>query len=112
MTCAKPWIGRLQPCRAQLIVLNWFFAAYADNLPAERILRYEDLIATGGATLFKRLGHPDAPTQPLASRNNHAAYRDVVIAELYAALVDTGGAWTRFYDARDCARAADAMSAG
>ena len=96
----------------QLIVLNWFFAAYADNLPAERILRYEDLIATGGATLFKRLGYPEAPTQPLASRNNHAAYRDVAIAELYAALVHTGGAWTRFYDARDCAGAADAMSAG
>ena len=93
----------------QVIILNWFFAAYADGLPATRILRYEDLVVSGGAILSSLLGHPGAPRQPLTSRNDHAVYREVDVDELLATLRDTGGAWTRFYSPADCEAAAAAI---
>ena len=94
----------------QVVILNWFFAQYGDNLPADRIVRYEDLIARGGSALFDVLGHPDAPSHPLASRNDHAVYREAGIDGLLAALVDVGGAWTRFYNRADCELAAQRLT--
>ena len=94
----------------QTVVLDWFFTQYAENLPPERIVRYEDLISTGGGALFRVLGHPSATSQPLTSRNDHAVYRRADIAGLLAALVDAGGAWTRFYSRTDCESAAEMLA--
>lgn len=96
--------------RRQLVVLNWFFERYAGNLPDGRILRYEDLIASGGRSLFRLLDRSGAPAVPLASRNDHAVYRGAGVDKLLAALVKTGGAWTRFYDRVDCRKAADRLA--
>lgn len=86
----------------QLTVLNWFFAQYGDGLAAGQILRYEELVASGGKALFRMLGHPHAAPVPLASRNDHAVYRDADIHRLLEALLDRSGAWTRFYSRTDC----------
>lgn len=94
----------------QTVILNWFFAQYADNLPAERIVRYEDLVASGGGALFRVLGRFGAPSQPLASRNAHAVYRQADIDGLLTALVDADGAWTRFYSRADCESAARVLA--
>lgn len=94
----------------QVVILNWFFAQYGDNLPAERIVRYEDLIASGGGALFRVLGHPGAPSQPLTSRNDHAVYRGADVEGLLEALVETGGPWTRFYRRADCELAAKQLA--
>ena len=96
----------------QTVILNWFFAQYGDNLPPERVLRYEDLVSSGGGTLFDVLGHAGAPSQPLASRNDHAVYRQVDIRGLLDTLVDAGGAWTRFYSRADCEAAAQRLPGG
>lgn len=86
----------------QLIVLNWFFAQYGDGLADERILRYEELVASGGKALFRMLGHASAKRVPLTSRNDHAVYREADIGRLLAGLLDRTGAWTRFYSRTDC----------
>ena len=86
----------------QLTIINWFFARYGDELAVERILRYEELVASGGKALFRMLGCPGARYVPLTSRNDHALYREADVARLLAALLDTGGAWTRFYGRADC----------
>lgn len=94
----------------QLVILNWFFAQYGDNLPAERILRYEDLIASDGGALFRVLGQPGAPSQPLTSRNDHAVYRGADVEGLLEVLVETSGPWTRFYRRADCELAAKRLA--
>lgn len=104
--------GKSDVLARQTVILNWFFAQYRDNLPPERILRYEDLVSSGGGTLFHVLGHAGTPSQPLASRNDHAVYRQVDIRGLLAALVDAGGAWTRFYSRADCEAAAQRLPGG
>ena len=94
----------------QLIVLDWFFAQYADNLPDERILRYEDLVERDGEPLYGLLGHAPADRESLGNRNVQRAYGPTPIEDLLTAL-QAGGAWTRFYDAADCERAAHAIGA-
>lgn len=94
----------------QLAILNWFFARYDDNLPDERIVRYEDLIASGGGALFRLLGQPETARRPLASRNDGALYRGADVGKLLAALLDTGGAWTRFYTRADCETVAERLA--
>lgn len=95
----------------QVLILNWFFERYGNNLPAERIVRYEDLVASGGCALFGLLGQPRAEYRPLASRNDDAHYRGVDFGQLLAALTDVGGAWTRFYSRADCEAAAKRLAA-
>lgn len=94
----------------QLTIINWFFAHYGDELASERILRYEDLVASGGRALFGMLGHANAKAVPLTSRNDHAVYRDADIDRLLAALVHRGGAWTRFYSRADCEAVAEGLA--
>ena len=89
----------------QLIVLNWFFRQYEQHLPPERIVRYEDVVRTDGAVLFRALGHQ--PSEPLgevlASRNANAAYGRNA-ERLHTALRRDDGAWRRFYTLEDCER--------
>ena len=46
--------------RRQLIVLDWFLGQFHAHLDSQDIVRYEDVVESGGAALFRRLGHADA----------------------------------------------------
>ena len=94
----------------QVTIINWFFAQYGGELAAERILRYEDLVNSGGKALFGMLGHAEAKSVALTSRNDHAVYRDADIDRLLEALLHSGGAWTRFYSRSDCEAVAESLA--
>ena len=94
----------------QVTIINWFFAHYGDGLASEWILRYEDLVASGGKALFGMLGRAQAKAVPLSSRNDHAVYRNADIDRLLAALLACGGAWTRFYTRADCEAVAERLA--
>ena len=92
----------------QLMVLNWFFAQYRAHLPPKRILRYEDLIESGGLNLLRLIGGKDARPASLSSRNRNPLYRQAQPDRLLTALLHEGGAWQHFYSEADCtALAAD-----
>ena len=44
--------------RRQIVVLNWFFAKFQAHVPPQNVVRYEDLVASGGLALFRPLGTP------------------------------------------------------
>ena len=46
--------------RRQIVVLNWFMTRFRNYLSPENVIRYEDLIDSGGQILFRRLGHTSA----------------------------------------------------
>ena len=96
----------------QLIVLDWFFGQFHAHLDPENIIRYEDVVESGGVALFRRLGHAGARPAALKSRNDSALYDDVMIDTLLAALLDSGGRWTQFYSPEDCERVADGIRRG
>ena len=93
--------------RRQLIVLDWFFTRFEEHLPPEDIIRYEDVIASGGLALFRRLGRAEARPVGLESRNDSALYDRNRVETLLDALLNAGGSWTRFYRASDCEQVAE-----
>lgn len=98
------------PLQRRLTVLNWFFERFLRTLPRERIMRYEDVMESGGGVLRHALGGGAAPVAAaLANQNINALYQGVAAAPLLAALLAGGGAWTAFYSEADCRAVADAL---
>ena len=91
----------------QILILDWFFAQYRAHLPAAAILRYEDVVATGGQALFRQLGTP-GPRRPLAARTPPVCPKQV--AAIVTALSASDGAWRHFYRPDDVQATADALS--
>ena len=98
--------------RRQVAVLNWFFAAYRAHVSRENIIRYEDLVSSGGLVLFRLIGRAAAPPVPLENRNASLLYRGVALDTLLAALMKESGAWSEFYAAADCEQVADVIRSG
>ena len=98
--------------RRQIIVLDWFFASFHAHLPPSNIVRYEDLVESGGLALFRLIGHPQAQTVIMKNRNDNALYDGTTIDTLLKALLETGGFWTRFYRPTDCEQVADRIRHG
>ena len=96
--------------RRQVRVLDWFFARFREHLPRDRVVRYEDLVANGGLSLFRRLGviaHPE----PLESRNANVLYAPANQEAVLAAVRAAEGAGSAWYSRRDCEQAATAIRA-
>ncbi len=81
----------------QLRLLSWFFGRY-DALPEDHVIRYEDVVATGGRALSAV--HPTAGTldEPLESKNLNGAYGRDEMRLLGERLLGREGAYWRFYD--------------
>ena len=88
------------------VLVEWFFARFAAHVPAERILRYEDVVAGGGRPLFRALGVPDAPPEPLGNRNANVLYGAAGTDAALALLLSGNGAWREFYAPADLMAAA------
>ena len=96
----------------QIIVLDWFFGRFHAYLDPANVIRYEDVVESGGVALFRRLGHGGARPVELTSRNDSALYDAAVIDTLLEALLDGGGHWARFYSREDCERVAAEIRRG
>ena len=85
----------------QLTMLSWSFGQYARHLPAERVIRYEDLIATGGRSLRHVAPAADGLAEPLRSRNANPLYGGiaggVAVESLAQRLLATSGPQWDFY---------------
>jgi hypothetical protein len=94
----------------ELALLGWFFETYATALPREHVIRYEDIVATGGAALA-----PIAPSAAglrlaLRNRNTAAVYDSAHIRRVGPLLLEREGAHWLFYtpeEVREVMAAAD-----
>ena len=78
----------------QLCVLDWFFDRILRHVPAERIIRYEEMVA-GRAGAGSSLGIPPTATEPLGNRGR--GYPKELLQELSVRLAGAAGAWQRLY---------------
>lgn len=97
--------------RRQTIVLRWFFQQYRRCLPSGRVLRYEDVVKTGGGCLFDLLGQADAPKEDLISRNANPVYGGIDVDSLLKAALTVADAWSALYSKADCLAAAEGIAA-
>ena len=81
----------------QLYLLEWFFERFASVLGSESILRYEDLIASGGRALTLVTPSANALDEPLASKNKNPAYDPAQTLDLGERLLGRDGAFWSFY---------------
>jgi hypothetical protein len=83
------------PVDRQLLLLDWIFGRYRSRLPEHRVLRYEDLVASGGAVLVAITERARVLDEPLTNCNR--AYDRVQMRALAARLLSTDGAYWAFY---------------
>ena len=91
----------------RLALLDWYYRRFTDSLGAERIQRYEDIMATNGGCLAQVLPSasdlPIVVREPLESRNErllHGAAAEAK-ADAEALLEDGGHACWRVYEPAD-----------
>lgn len=92
----------------QVAILDWFYAQYRTHLAEDAILRYEDVVASGGQALFRRLGVVGA-RQPLRARAT--APGAGAVDAILSVLLKNDGAWRHFYMASELRAAAAAIRA-
>jgi hypothetical protein len=81
----------------QLVLLDWYFERIARSLPPERVIRYEELVASGGSEVARIAGASPAGGAALQSRNRSADYAAAPVLALGERLLAAPGAWTAFY---------------
>jgi len=96
------------PEERQLKILDWYFEKYRRSLPLEHIIRYEDLVSSGGAAL--RVVTPRAKELggPLENRNSSRLYAPEGIVHLGERLLArTGSPVWDFYSREEVAESVE-----
>jgi hypothetical protein len=85
----------------QVEMLEWLFEQYTTVLARERVIRYEDLISSGGSALAGIASSAASLSVPLAGRNSAAVYDRSYLRQAGARLLARGerAAWRAFYPA-------------
>jgi hypothetical protein len=83
----------------QLELLSWFFEQYRRFLPSAAVLRYEDVVATGGDALSAIT--PSAATLAESLENRNDSYDGVMMRRLASRLLESDGAYWDYYDRQD-----------
>jgi len=81
----------------QLILLRWYFSRYRRLLPPGHVIRYEEIVASGGRALS--VIDPDAAMldEPLESRNRSKLYDAALVNQLADRLLGDEGITDGFY---------------
>ncbi|MCP4695066.1 MAG: PqqD family peptide modification chaperone [Desulfobacterales bacterium] len=81
----------------QLYILSWFFEKYKTILPPENILRYEEIVASGGGVLKGIASQAETLNERLENKNNNDIYNKELMHEMGRQLLQTEGAFWEFY---------------
>jgi hypothetical protein len=81
----------------QLIILKWYFTQYRLHLAQESVIRYEDIIATGGKVLAKIDKDAESLNEALFSKNISKAYDKGIVRELAERLLVDESIFSSFY---------------
>lgn len=92
------------PLDRQLHLLDWFYGQFRDWLPGQAVIRYEDMVASGGRKLAVITPRAAGLSEPLESRNANAAYDHNRVLDWGQRVLETAGAWREFYDQDEIAR--------
>lgn len=88
----------------QVIILRWYYSRYATFLPPDHVIRYEDLVASGGRALSVIDPAAGALDEPLESRNTSRLYDAGVVRAFADRLLGDDSVYGAFYDRSDVER--------
>jgi hypothetical protein len=81
----------------QFYLLSWFFGKYCAILPPENVLRYEDIVASGGRALSAITARAAGLREALENRNANRLYSPALVLSLGQRLLKTDGPFWEFY---------------
>jgi hypothetical protein len=81
----------------QLTLLEWFYDRYLALLPDDRVIRYEDVVASGGRALAVIAEDAAGLREPLQSRNLNSLYDRDLMLKLGERLLERDGAVWHYY---------------
>ena len=81
----------------QLHLLSWYYERYQKILPAESILRYENLVSSGGKVLSVITPQARELEAALENKNNNKIYNRQLMQSLGEKLLNTDGVFWDFY---------------
>jgi hypothetical protein len=81
-----------------LLLLSWWYERFYTTLDRDHIIRYEDIVDTGGGALSTITPAAKALHESLSSQNLNALYDHGEMRELGRTLLGREGAYWRFYD--------------
>lgn len=88
------------PIDRQLDLFSWYFERFK-LLPRENVIRYEDMIASGGSALQKIVPSAQRLSEPLSSRNSSKLYDPQQVSLIGEKLLKSSGAYWDFYSRQD-----------
>jgi hypothetical protein len=108
----EPLAGIEDVLDRQLAMLGWFFEQYASLLPRERVIRYEDLIASRGRALTAIDASAASLDAWLTTRNSAAVYNRDHMRVVAARLLAEGeeAPWRAFYTRDAVERLRDSLT--
>ncbi len=94
---ARALAGMDDVVERQIHILSWFFGRYRAIVPPERVLRYEDVVESGGRALSVVNPLAAELAEPLESRNRNRLYDDAAVRAMARRLLETDGPYWHFY---------------
>lgn len=85
------------PLDRQLHILNWFYERCQRFVPEENVIRYEDVVETGGRVLERITPRAGSLSEPLESRNSSGRYDLEMEERIGRKLLESNGAYWRLY---------------
>ncbi len=85
----------------QLYILEWFYKRFQELLPANALVKYEDLVASRGRELAKFFPAASNLDENLTSKNVNKFYDRALMVDLGQRLLQRSGAIWNFYAKRD-----------
>lgn len=80
----------------QIVLLNEIFKSMS-HISKENLIRYEDIVATGGKRLAVISSEALNINEPLENKNSNNSYNTEMLATLAGKLIAIGGEWTEYY---------------
>ena len=81
----------------QIRILDWFCTRFRDAVPADHVIRYEDVVETGGRALSVVTPLAASLDEKLKSKNRNDLYDAAAMREIGRRLIGTEGAYWHFY---------------
>lgn len=85
----------------QFYILDWFFRRFKTMLPGDHVIRYEEVVKTGGRSLMNVRPEGAQLKHQLESRNKSKLYDPEKYQKLGERLLRTEGVWWDFYERSD-----------
>ena len=81
----------------QLIILRWYFSRYASLIPEEHVIRYEDLVASGGQALSVITPAAKQIRKIITNKNKNSLYGLDLVSYLSDRLLADESVYSAFY---------------